>query len=293
MRTLCPPALCATWPSKSFREPHGLETDLIVTCGLDLPAFAAFPLFDSADERRVLPTTSRRRHGDAPKYADHVAQTLGGGFAADGRRSGKDQGNDPDADHLMICRRGSSVGAIGAIMTARPRAPGTQGGGLLVRTSGDTPPTEALNARLGSVFRKWPSSTSAARLHKAAGKAWPEYHDEVVATLATRPSAAVLFALHTLKEPEFAWNLAHSLALDSGSTWAELVKVYGEIDPLAVLPIHQRQERQARRQTTGDDAQAQCRVGEVSGGQRPDRRPTRDPSEASALPQEFDRAGLP
>ncbi|NYG60522.1 hypothetical protein BJ980_003445 [Nocardioides daedukensis] len=100
-------------------------------------------------------------------------------------------------------------------------------------------PGEELNARL-SVFRKWPSSTSAARLHKAAGKAWPEYHDEVVASLAASPSDAVLFALHTLKEPEFAWNLAHSLALDSGSTWAELVKVYEKIDPLAVLPIHQR-----------------------------------------------------
>ncbi len=69
-------------------------------------------------------------------------------------------------------------------------------------------PDEALEARL-SVFRKWPSSSSAARLHKAAGKAWPGYRDEVMATLAVSPSDAVLFALLTLKEPEFAWNLAH------------------------------------------------------------------------------------
>ncbi len=34
-------------------------------------------------------------------------------------------------------------------------------------------PAEALDARL-SVFRKWPSSTSAARLHKAAGRTWPD-----------------------------------------------------------------------------------------------------------------------
>lgn len=61
-------------------------------------------------------------------------------------------------------------------------------------------PTEALNARL-SVFRKWPSSTSAARLHKAAGNAWPYYRDEVVATLAASPRDAVLFALLTLKDP--------------------------------------------------------------------------------------------
>lgn len=100
-------------------------------------------------------------------------------------------------------------------------------------------PDEALEARL-SVFRKWPSSTSAARLHKAAGKAWSEYRDEVVSTLAASPSDAVLFALLTLKEPEFAWSLAHSLALDSDHTWSELVKAYEKVDPLAVLPIHQR-----------------------------------------------------
>ncbi len=100
-------------------------------------------------------------------------------------------------------------------------------------------PAEALEARL-SVFRKWPSSTSAARLHKAAGTAWPDYRDEVVTTLAASPSDAVLFALLTLKEPEFAWNLAHSLALDSDHTWGELVKAYEKVDPIAVLPIHQR-----------------------------------------------------
>lgn len=100
-------------------------------------------------------------------------------------------------------------------------------------------PSEALDARL-SVFRKWPSSTSAARLHKAAGKAWPDFRDEVVTTLSASPTDAVLFALLTLKEPEFAWSLAHSLALDSDHTWTELVKAYEKVDPIAVLPIHQR-----------------------------------------------------
>ena len=100
-------------------------------------------------------------------------------------------------------------------------------------------PAEAMDARL-SVFRKWPSSTSAARLHKAAGTSWPELRDEVMATLATSPSDAVLFALLTLKEPEFAWNLAHSLALDSDHAWSELVKAYEKVDPLATLPIHRR-----------------------------------------------------
>lgn len=100
-------------------------------------------------------------------------------------------------------------------------------------------PAEALDARL-VVFRKWPSSTSAARLHKAAGSSWPDYRDEVVTTLAASPRDAVLFALLTLKEPEFAWNLAHSSALDSDQAWSELAKAYEKVDPITTLPIHQR-----------------------------------------------------
>ena len=73
-----------------------------------------------------------------------------------------------------------------------------------------------------------------------SGKAWPTYRDEVVATLAASPRDAVLFALLTLKEPEFAWNLASSLALDSDDTWSELVKTYEKVDPIAVLPVHER-----------------------------------------------------
>ncbi|MEP6463464.1 MAG: hypothetical protein ABJC62_08625 [Frankiaceae bacterium] len=82
-------------------------------------------------------------------------------------------------------------------------------------------PDESLEARL-LVFRRWPSSTTAARLHKAAGTSWPNYRDEVIATLASSPSDAVLFALLTLKDVQFAWNLAHSLALDSDRTWAQV-----------------------------------------------------------------------
>lgn len=100
-------------------------------------------------------------------------------------------------------------------------------------------PAEATEARL-AVFRKWPSSTSAARLHKTAGKAWPAYRDEVAATLAASPADAVLFALVTLQEPEFAWNLAQSLALDNDHVWNELVQAYEKVDPIATLPIHQR-----------------------------------------------------
>jgi len=100
-------------------------------------------------------------------------------------------------------------------------------------------PDGALGARL-VVFRRWPSSTSAARLHQAAGTAWDDYRDEVVATLSASPRDAVLFALLTLKDARFAWNLAHSLALDSNDVWSELIKAYEKVDPIAVLPIHQR-----------------------------------------------------
>lgn len=96
-------------------------------------------------------------------------------------------------------------------------------------------PDELLEARL-FVFRRWPSSTTAARLHKAARKSWPDYRDEVVATLAASPSDAVLFALLTLKDAQFAWNLAHSLALDDDRTWSELAGAYEKVEPLAVLP---------------------------------------------------------
>ena len=162
---------------------------------------------------------------------------------------------------------------------------------------------EALDARL-VVFRKWPTSTSAARLHKAASKAWPDFRDEVVSTLAASPSDAVLFAFLTLKEPEFAWNLAHSLALDSDHTWSELVKAYEKVDPIAVLPIHQRlvenelvdagahhyrlaARRLARMRKLSAGSEQSVEVNDLIADLREiHRRPPR-------LQQEFDRAGLP
>jgi hypothetical protein len=90
------------------------------------------------------------------------------------------------------------------------------------------------------VFTRWPSATTAARLHRDAGRSWPDYRDDVLATLAARPDQAVLFALHTLKDPRFAWEQAAALREDDDHTWAEVAKAYESIDPLAVLPIHRR-----------------------------------------------------
>ncbi|MEP6814025.1 MAG: DUF6880 family protein [Marmoricola sp.] len=164
-------------------------------------------------------------------------------------------------------------------------------------------PAEALDARV-VVFRRWPSSTTATQLHRGAGKSWPDYRDEVVATLAASPSDAVLFALLTLKEPELAWNFAHSLALDSDHTWSELVKAYEKVNPLAVLPIHQRlvenelveagaqHYRLAARRLakmrklaagTGNAVEVDELIADLRETHR--RRPR--------LQQEFDRAGLP
>ena len=100
-------------------------------------------------------------------------------------------------------------------------------------------PQKSLEARL-LVFRRWPTSTTAARLTKAAAKSWPDYHDEVIATLSASPRDAVQFALKTLGDVQLAWDLAHSLALDSDSTWSELIKAYEKVDTLAVMPIHRR-----------------------------------------------------
>ncbi|MFP5488496.1 MAG: hypothetical protein ACLGHQ_09355 [Acidimicrobiia bacterium] len=90
------------------------------------------------------------------------------------------------------------------------------------------------------VFNRWPSATTAARLYGDARTSWPDYRDEVLATLATRPDQAVLFALHTLKDPHLAWKQAAALRLDDDHTWAEVAQAYEPIDPRAVLPIHRR-----------------------------------------------------
>lgn len=90
------------------------------------------------------------------------------------------------------------------------------------------------------VFDRWPSATTAARLYRDAGGSWPDYRDDVLATLAARPDQAVLFALHTLKDPRFAWEQAAALREDDDHTWAEVARAYEPLDPLAVLPIHRR-----------------------------------------------------
>ncbi|MDO5735846.1 MAG: hypothetical protein Q4P15_05170 [Propionibacteriaceae bacterium] len=98
-------------------------------------------------------------------------------------------------------------------------------------------PAQLVAARL-AVFQRWPSSSTAARLHAAAGETWPELRDQVTTTLSAHPREAVLFALLTLKDTPLVWQLAHSLHLRDADVWDRVVASYARIDPLAVLPIH-------------------------------------------------------
>jgi hypothetical protein len=164
-------------------------------------------------------------------------------------------------------------------------------------------PAEFLDARL-LTFRRWPSSTTAARLHDAAGPAWPSHREEVLAALASRPADAVLFALLTLKDARLAWDLAHSLRLDDDRAWHELIKAYEKIDPLAVLRIHtklvendlvqadaQRYRLAARRLVTMRKiAAGTSRAADVDALIKEHRETHR---RRPRLQQEFDRAGLP
>lgn len=97
---------------------------------------------------------------------------------------------------------------------------------------------ELLDARL-TVFRRWPSSSTATYLYRDAGDEWPRLRDEVMATLAPHPYDAVTFAL-TMRDPRLAWQLAHSLGLEEDRGWHDLANAYENIDPLAVLPVHAR-----------------------------------------------------
>jgi tetratricopeptide (TPR) repeat protein len=164
-------------------------------------------------------------------------------------------------------------------------------------------PVELLAARLG-VFRRWPSSSTAARLYRDAGEAWPQHRDEVMERLAASPRDAVLFALLSLKDLQYAWELAHALALDDDRTWSDLVTAYEKVDPLAVLPVLNRLVLRELVETGAQHYQVAARrlkkmrtlaaacdyaaeidrfIAELREANR--RRPR--------LQQEFDRAGLP
>jgi hypothetical protein len=164
-------------------------------------------------------------------------------------------------------------------------------------------PEELFGARV-LVFRRWPSSGTAAALRRDAGPAWPDYRDEVLAGLATSPRDAVIFAQSSLTDLSLAWNLAHSLGLQDDRTWSDLAKAYETVEPLAVLPIltrlveHELTEADAHNYRTA--ARRLAKMRKLAAGtdkatevddfiaalrEKHRRRPR--------LQQEFDRAGIP
>jgi len=164
-------------------------------------------------------------------------------------------------------------------------------------------PAELLPASL-EVFRRWPSSSTAAYLYQDAGLSWPSYRDEVVATLAASPPDAVLFALLTLKQVQFAWKLAYSLGLDSDDVWKRLATAYEKVDPLAVLPIlawlvdHELTEPGAQHYRIAARRLAKMRKlatgsGEAAGVDELIAELRETHRRRPRLQQEFDRAGLP
>jgi uncharacterized Zn finger protein len=164
-------------------------------------------------------------------------------------------------------------------------------------------PDQLVAARL-EVFRRWPSSSTAAALYQDTGTTWSAYQDEVMNQLARSAHDAVVFAQHHLKDVRLAWELAHTLALDSDRTWSDLVKEYEKVDPIAVLPvlnrlvmtelvetgaqhyqIAARRLKKMRKLAAGSEHEAEIDwlIAELRESNR--RRPR--------LQQEFDRAGLP
>lgn len=178
-----------------------------------------------------------------------------------------------------------------------------QAGDYWCRLLAEHRPGELLAARL-ELFRRWPSSGTAASLYRDAGEAWPSHRDEVIERLASSPRDAVLFALLSLQDVSYAWELAHSLGLDDDHAWDELAKAYEKVDPLAVLPvlnrlvmrelvetgaqhykIAARRLKKMRGIAAGSEHEAEVDwfIAELRETNR--RRPR--------LQQEFDRAGLP
>lgn len=114
----------------------------------------------------------------------------------------------------------------------------------------------------------------------------------------------MLFALLSLKDVQYAWELAHSMALDDDRTWSDLVKAYERVAPIAVLPVlnrlvlHElietgaqhyqiaaRRLKKMRKLAAGSEYAAEVDHFIAELREANPRRPR--------LQQEFDRAGLP
>ncbi|WP_448006166.1 DUF6880 family protein [Agromyces bauzanensis] len=87
------------------------------------------------------------------------------------------------------------------------------------------------------VFERWPNASNASALRRAAGAAWAELEEPVLAKLAADVDAYIGFLLRELGDGRRAWGEAHRLDLRNARIWTELVDAYAPIDAVAVLPV--------------------------------------------------------
>jgi hypothetical protein len=116
---------------------------------------------------------------------------------------------------------------------------GQQAGSYWCNLLAEHRPEKLLAARR-TVFDRWPSSSNATYLFRAAESSWPELEPSVLTRLADRPYDYVVFVLLTLEDVPRAWTAAHDLGLAEEQLWTRLVEAYEATDPAAVVPVLRR-----------------------------------------------------
>ena len=164
-------------------------------------------------------------------------------------------------------------------------------------------PGEVLPSSL-ELFERWPTQSTAAQVHAAAGDRWPGLQQQVVGRLMGRPWEAVAFLLRQLADVDSAWQVADEHAdLMGAGLWGELADARGLSHPDEAVPVLVRladdelRETGARYYRVAANLLVRARRFAVAAGQGDDfdavirelrevhrRRPR--------LQQEFDRAGL-
>ncbi len=100
-------------------------------------------------------------------------------------------------------------------------------------------PAEELAARR-MVFERWPTSSNATAVYRAAGDRWGVMEAAVVERLEQRPYDFIVFLLRTIKDVPRAWAEAHRTGLADDALWTQLVDAYQQLDPAAVIHVLQR-----------------------------------------------------
>ncbi len=125
----------------------------------------------------------------APKASTAENDSTGGGWRRRSQHQGVDRGRHVRAIDSHGPRRTARAEPA---VTSLSVSPHTADACVTVTSPSIAP---AICSMPGFRCPPLPSSRTAARLHKDAGRAWPDLRDEVLATLAASPRDAVLCAL--------------------------------------------------------------------------------------------------